>query len=481
MATAELVRDDNIEQGSFNLDELLEVAGSEAIQAFELATDAGVAFRQIYERWVERGGFIKGKPRNSVRQIQTILGEESKVRSLETKLAGKTYLKYQDAEKLLTLFLDNWSYDEDREVYRAIKSKNLDSLVRNLLSILFQSDDQILLPLRTREPQRRQTTASVSNPDYDIARSSRETIEELFIESDALITISRVRTIVGGKSDDAARAMFGFRRLIRELYKIDTRDDQFRGLFWIVDIGGLTETDSAYRALTNLETLATQFRGLGLIEPKDIHDLWSWLNDRVVILVGSLGRGQVSACYGESQLMVPETKSEYPWFSGDRILFEALPGRWAAQPMRLADAFGHDPNELWRIPTITAHLCLDGWDLDDDYDVEIDPRKSLRYFFHAQMAEKKSISSEKDQDDWAHCIELGQPGWRWSDSLRLACRAAFGRLGRQAEKGIDPPDDWLQAIAHLRRHQFVALRLEEFLRLSSILIQNQNPEIRRRP
>jgi hypothetical protein len=428
----------------------------------------GGAFRQFYDGWVDRGGVIRGKPRHSVRQIKLWLGAENEVRSLETKLAGRTALRRQDAVKLLSLFLRRWQYHVSSDSYDAYPAAALDEFVERLADELYSTQSTgLLLPARYRQKSNEVNLASAERsspklqPNFALTQRSGYVIGQLFKESDALITISRERTLLGSQP---ARTMAAFRDTLQALHDIDLANQPHRILLWVVDIGGRNDSDPARLVLLNLETLATQFRSIALIDAERNRLLWSWLTERVVILVGSLSRSEIDCFYGAEDIRLP--RLDMPWLHGDRLFLEGVPGRWL-EPEALSPAFGRAPGDLWRSPTVTAHLKLAGWQLSHSPDV--DKLRDLRYFFHGSIAQEVGPASGVLPDDDVRCYELGQPGWRWSDAFRLACAAAYGRLGlTNRVSQFDP----LAALAQLRRHHFGVLTLREFCRLTDRLIDD---------
>ena len=117
-------------------------------------SEPAAAIRYVYDGWVKRGGYERGKPRHSARQIKAWLGDKE-IRSLETKLAGKTWLQYEDAWTLLRLMLSKWHYDEARDKYAPfIPHSALDDSVKSILQDLLPRDSKAILLPRT-QPQRR--------------------------------------------------------------------------------------------------------------------------------------------------------------------------------------------------------------------------------------------------------------------------------------------------------------------------------------
>lgn len=450
--------------GRFDLNSILSKIDNESGPLPKIDDTPGVVFRRLFDVWVERGGYRKGKPRHSARQIKSWLGNRQ-VRSLETKLAGKTFLQKQDAAILIRLFLIHWTYNEEADNYSPYSEIDIDDAVDGILKEIFHSENSsILLPLRSRTTQNQ----NISSKSLDRenaggnyrSRPSRELIGELFTSSDVLITISRARTIIG---TDPVHAMSGFQHSLENLFEISQVDNRRRALIWIVDMGFRENNISSFRSILNIQFLATQFRALALIDA-DIHlKRWKWLCDHVVVLVGTLSRSEIDASYASAGIEVPSASLDLPQFAGDRLFLESVPGRWIDCPD--LEVFGRPQRELWQTPTVTGHLCLDDWEIG--HTPEIDPQRNLRYFFHSSI----DTPAETRQAQRAQCIELPQPGLRWSNGYRLACNAAFGRLDWGWDKRLSDISP-SEALAQLRRQSFAVLRLDEFRRLADLIVDN---------
>lgn len=435
-------------------------------QLSDFKGDAGAVFRSIYDVWVVRGDYERGKRRHSVRQVKDWLGKSDQIRSLETKLAGKTWLQYSDAFILLKLFLTRWTYDRERGQYIPYHPGDIDEITKNMLRELSGGAKALLLPERRRKDgdgvEISSTVEKVSSIKVEKTQSTIDTIKKYFSQSDVIITVSRARTVVGS---DPPVAMSEFHHLLEELHAIYLRDGRSRMLLWIMDIGLRNDKISARRAIYNVYFLIAQFRSIGLIEREGRHGFYSWLSENVCIIVGSLTHDEIDRIYYDAKLELPKAPSDISWFQSDRLFLESIPRRWL--DISGSEAYGPSQKDLWSNPTITAHLKFDDWDLD--HLAEVDVRKNLRYLYHGEVSTKASGVEEKE----VRCISLPEPGSRWSDAYRIAVQAALGRLERPFDDRIISTEP-MDALALLAAQNFATLRLEEFIRLGRTLIEHSS-------
>lgn len=438
-----------------DLEKLLQDTSLSRSALGDLQDDPGKTFRALYDGWVTKGPHPRGKPFHSARMAKEWLRrKKTPVRSFETKLAGQTRLPRQDAIHLITLFLENWRYEKGSEAGQPFSDENSGELAARIVDELYPAGTEtLLLPLRARSQQNgRNSSEMTPSPSIDI-KASRKVILDLFADSDALITISKDRTLITKKPAESMRL---FRSLMQELCDIDKKDGRRRALIWVVDFGLRDERDSSVAAYLNILSLASQFRAIAIFGSANQMKLWRELSERVIVIVGSLHRHEIDRIYRQAKIELPEDAPDAPHFVGDRIFLEAIPRRWFEAGL-YAEKFALNYDEFWRHPTFTAHLSLDDWELK--HDREIDPRKDLRYFYHAAI-----------EDKGVHCIELQQPGLRWSDGFRIACDAAFWRLGME-HKQIDEKLNPAGPIAILRHHGFAVTKLNEFARLTNSVIE----------
>ncbi len=447
-------------------------------QATDISSDPGAAFRSLYDGWVKRGGSERGKRRHSVRQIKEWLGKKDQVLSLETKLAGKTWLQFSDALNLLKLFLSYWTYDEAEGKYEPYEpSGELDDTARQFLVDLFPEDEEaILLPDRGKKTggirANDQESFQAASSALQVTTPSRDAIPNLFAQSDVLIIVGRARAVIG---PNPAAAMTAFHDLIERLYKTDVSDGRQRALVWIIDFGLRSDKENARAAIYNFYFLIAQFRAIALIERSGREEFYAWLLENACVIVGSLRFQEIDRVYGEAKIKLPSVPPDLMWFQSDRLFLESIPGRWIESEG--SEAFGRSQRELWEIPTISVHLKLDDWPLDQlvAADSEIDIRRNLRYLFHAEVVPPP----EDPREASVRCITLPEPGSRWSDAHRMAVQAAFDRLGRAYDEraGSVKPRE---ALAALRSQHFAVLRLAEFLNLAHTLVDQRQDSLNER-
>jgi hypothetical protein len=367
---------------------------------------------------------------------------------LEPKLTGRTPLKRSEATRLLVLFLTYWRFDESAGQYQPFRGGDLVSLAGRLVDELYPAGESRIRLRESDSATAAGISESASGTGSSTAqaqlRASDEVMTEVFRQSDAHITISRDRSVIG---DDLDKAANEFRELMRRLREIDRADGRQRALIWIVDIGLRNDQLDAIRAFINVEWLTTLFRSFALVDRRRYRATLEWLEQRVLLLVGGLTSQEIDICYGGHGIEVAKHPSDLPWFDGRQLTFEFVPTPWLKVDL---GAFGSDLQAIWSDRTITADLNLAEWDLH--HPVHVDRRKDLRYFLH------------RNQDGRPHCLELRQPGYRASDDLRLVSEVAFRRLGlpQQAIK-IDLPD----ALALLQQAKFAAFTLSEFYDMSN--------------
>ena len=293
--------------------------------------DIGEEYRALYDCWVKAGGYLRGKPRRSVRRMKEWLGRGREVRSLETKLAGKTLLQRDDVEYTLDLFLERWQYDSKEDKDYPYSEQGRDVLVDSLAAeVMVKAGGPFKLPLRSRNGKSlakpKEPTERKPNSPRDDGELAREALLKYYRDHDAFITVSSQRTFV---SAEPGVGLALFHRLMDNFRRVDESDDRFRTLIWIVDLGRRESDVSAQAAFQNLDFVATQFRSLLITRHPDKEKRRKWFRERVVVLVGTLDVDEIDAIYAEAGLkpQLPEGDKR-SWITPDRLLFEGIPHQW---------------------------------------------------------------------------------------------------------------------------------------------------------
>lgn len=448
--------------------DLLRKAAPGETADLNIESEPGAAFRAFFDGWVALGGYVRGKPRRSVRLIKIWLGKKHEVRSIETKLAGKTPMKRGDIVNLFWLFLTRWRYDDDRQEDLSLDYVDLDHLAETLTTEIYVSNVNgrrtgLLLPRRGSASADPDVTAAETlsiaqsdDPTYTTLLAgtfdSGDKIVELYRNTDALITVSRQRTFIG---TDPGETMVGFHALMDQLRSIDEAEEnkdegvrRSRTLIWIVDVGRREGDSRSQSALHNLDFLALQFRSLLMTDDHRRQKRITWFLKRAVVLVGTLRSSEIDAIYRMMDVKSePPTRRDKDWVTADRLFFEGLPDEWLNLVSRYETA-------VIKQRTITVHRDLSekktGRPSERDW-------KDLQFLFHMPY---KSPNGELV----ARCAELSYPGIRWSDGLRMAHETALYRLGWQMKPTL--PFSPREGLTLLKEHRFAVLTAREFCHLT---------------
>ena len=412
--------------------------------------DRGTLVRAFYDRWVELGGTNDGHRVRSVKRMRAWLGKDNQIRSLEPKLSGKTNLKREDATKLFRLFLSKWHRGNKLGNEKPYVDGDLDPMLERLLNAFYPANDQnrtnkFLLPDKKNANEQ-----STQEPQNNALREGITVLEELFEESDAVITVSRTRTV-----SDVPDAIKRFQELMDRFREIDGSDNRQRILMWIVDIGRRTSDDpKALLALRNLDALAFQFRAIALADHPERIERWRWLEKSAVILVGSIKRNEMVRFYEKVGFSISQTDMTMPWVYTNLLLLSETPDEWAkAQELRLL--YGQELERLEE-RAFSIHANRSGWN---------DSRtQKLRYIgFEPPMDDKFAINSEAPR----HAIELPSPSRRHDEAFEQAYAAACYRM----QVNLESFDDCFpaQSFGHLMHYNFIVLKLNEFLNITQFL------------
>ena len=429
-----------------NFAQLLDEVAPTNTSFIDVANDQGVAFRTLYDGWVELGGYSRGKPRRSVRQIKIWLGAEREVRSLETKLAGKTLLQRRDLENLFWLFLSRWRYNVSKNRDESYPIDNTNSVAVSLASEIYINNGNgrsagLQLPIRGR------TAANKASPLVtrqapvwdDGSELSRDAILERYSRSDALITVSPERTFIGG---DPGSMLAGFHRLMDDLRDVD-QDGRFRTLIWIVDLGRRESDLRSQAALYNVDFLASQFRSFLATYHDDQNERANWFLGRTIVLLGTMRVSEIDFMYKEAGLNLPDASSKKDWLTADRLLFGGVPPSWLTEMARRGE-------KAVEQRTITVHRDLALYDARASGD---DDSHDLEYLFHFPKDEEDGSTS-------ARCVKLASLGRRWNTAFRTAHEVSLWRLGKEVDWTLDR--DPREALNLLRNHRFAAFTALEF-------------------
>ena len=435
--------------------DLLVIAATMASIQVERDFAVGQTFRTLYDVWVRLGGYVRGKPLRSVRHIKVMLGNRREVRSLETKLAGRTLLQRDDIKNLLHLFLDHWETDPQTGTSRPYRGEDPEALAERIADKIIASSDQpqgrvLRLPVRGRNgPPDQGGSPAASASAMAVADGTLKTRDALikrYSESDALITVSREKTFTGS---GPASIMREFQDLMDELRLVDQSDDRFRALIWIVDLGRRESDLRAQAALHNLDFVGTQFKSFLMTNHAERVARQRWFCERAVVLVGTLRREDIDRFYEEAQLDLPDVPDEHSLVTADRLLINGLPHEWVS--VFVDRGFSSPEAE-----SITVHVDRQRRPAQrnaDDHD-------DIDYLLHFPATGDDGVPEVR-------CVSLPPVGVRFNDTFRMARDVAMMRLGRDFQSDLDVPP--IEDLAFLRRQRFAALTASEFCRLTTRL------------
>ncbi|MGI9420683.1 MAG: hypothetical protein ACR2RA_22905, partial [Geminicoccaceae bacterium] len=418
------------------------------------ATDPGRLFLDIHEQWVENGGRVAGKRRNSVRNLMDMLtAAGTPVPSLRSKLKGETRLKGAEAAVLLGTYFSNWRFEAaegSMGCYVPFQSKQLSDLGNVIQQPLFGGQPAVLLP-RTEKDQKsgvKRQSAEIDEPGVYLASS--EFLPESFRSSRAFVHVSRIGSVAGPTTSAAIR---GFFEIIDEYWKIDLEDDLDRHLIWVVDPGDRDiNNDDSLAAFTNAEQLATFFRALRLSSDSDAAARWHWLSSHAVVLVGSMDRSVTdrlyASCVEGPEAMAADIDIVRRSVKHNHFLLDASPPSWL-RSSQFAKLYGQD---LENLESSSFLLCLD------------DAETHWSYFGYAPV--DPPILTEDGRKSFARFLELGSPGPAFDRVASIVHAAACFRLG--SASSLDGDAERLRSILLLRHLDFAVFRLSEFLNAETL-------------
>lgn len=460
---------DHVSKREPNFTELLQEVADKGEDVSNWKMDPGGAFRRLFDAWVEQGGYVKGKQRNSARQIKEWLGEEDKVRSLETKLAGKTMVPCRDTRRLLALFFKYWKYNPINDQYSPYASNDHQTLVEHLLKELHPTPESKLhLPDRGRANSAQRNVQLSSEPNLTFnyrEKLSHEVILETFKESCALIMIDRARSPL---QPDPAQSIIEFRDMMSDLHRIDQQDDRKRALIWVFDLSSASYEICFESTFLNMEFLTNFFR---VISFHDLHknaELIQWLMDNVLVVVGGLEEKELSLFATYSDVVSSERSPYLPKLNTNHLVIKT-----PAEPWKNIEGFsdfaGTKEKNFWDFPSVSAHVAYKKWYFQKR--PKPNKRAQIRFFCHSSQPCSDGSHSN------SRCLELDQPNESWSDSFFTLSQIAFWRLGWFGDAASSTI---LKAHNRLRKRGFGVFRLCEFLNLNQKLLKIQFENMMRR-
>ncbi len=433
----------------------------------DIVEHPGEFLREFYEAWYENGGLEGGKPRNSIRRMRDDwLSGDNAVRSLHPKLTGQVKLGRRDGERLIDLFLSRWEYvgsrrrgtDVTDDGYVPFSSIDVSKLTANLVDAIFGLDGTgVLLPRPSREEV----------PEDDTVSRSVRSYKSLIQESDALITISSHRSILGPSASEGMRLWW---HLIDDLATNSAFKD--KTFIWVIDMGSRqVEDEGSFADFYNAGLLALHFSafanflsehdqdklgfgpvGRRLSLPSDERRLkrWQWLRDHGVVVVRTRGHRELIHLYDEEDEALKDIRLQNIGIDSSHALPRTVPSAWANS---LNDFYHRAIDDLADTTLSVAYKKV-GWGKAD-----------LRYSAAASRVKYISDFFDVDQEAWSvEIVELASPGNHNDEIYRLIYFAATHRLSR--DKNNDR--DYMLAAAFLKTIGLEVTRINDFIRIFGI-------------
>ena len=438
------------------------------------ATHPSLFLRRLYDAWVQNGGKLRGKNRNSIAMMQQRLREIADVKSLASKLSGRTRLKRADVEALVTLFLKNWTIERDDAgrpnddaVYRPFPSKDVESFIQRIAGAMFPGS----------EPSRHRGILLAQTENDDLPGSmtnivTTESYGQMLGRSNAFITISRHQTVFGHRPIDVT--MERFWHIFRSFADSIDPGSKDKVLIWIVDLGSRNANDrDAWLDFKNIQFLKMQFEAFAAFDVWDIEtenaeftdeeeeegqqgysmnperfnkkELWSKLESNTVIIVKNLRPDEKVRLFGEEyeeekfQTLVGED------ITPEHLLPRNVPIPWLSVTKLLPENI-HDLSDLNLTVTVTKN------EIEDERSVDV------RYYTY-------SLTGKHLGGDEIRQFELASPGRQFDRAMVWACRAARYRLSSNAGARLDPSSRGRVAIGRLRRLGFEVLSIRQLFDL----------------
>ena len=436
--------------GAGDIETLLQRIGETGALPDAYAADPGSLFLAIHHQWVENGGTVAGKTRNSVRNLMDLLkAAGTPVPSLRSKLKGETRLRQGDAAALLDTYFSHWSFevsdDGDQLGYLRLESTNLKQAHRAILQSLFGSHESVLLSKTENERMVRPRNVAAQPVSSSIFLAGRDITTENFKISKAFVHISRIGSVAGPTTPAAIRR---FSEVMDGYWKIDRNDELDRYLIWIVDPGDRDiSNDDSLAAFSNAEQLATFLRAVRLLSDPDAETRWRWLSSHAVVLVGSIDRATIDRLYASHSKDLQATTADADIIRRSvkysHFLLDASPPSWL-RSLEFTQLYGQD---LEALESSSFLLCLD------------EAETHWSYFGYAPA--NPPILANDGKQSYVKALELGSPGAAYDRVASIAYAAARFRLGLSGPE--DRTEEQLRSILILRHLDFAVFRLSEFL------------------
>jgi hypothetical protein len=389
----------------------------------------------LAQQWKEKGGQVAGKPRHSDRYLDELLRADGRpIRSLTSKLAGRTHLRPSDADALIRIFLSHWEYIGPSDSAE-IAARSADPY-KPLLS---EADIERICAyvaerIATAGPEVMGATESYVAPSLP-GQDMSELIAAEFQNAAAYFQTGGQILLVGPPDG----VLIGFRDLMHRLWKIDSTDNQERILIWTLDLGrqDFEDIESRLRFM-NVEALISRFKALRRFKETDTDERWNWLQSRTIILLHDINSGRPDVAW-------------LPAFDQHHVLFSAVPPRWVGS-QAFQTLYGTDPESPQKTNYSIFLKRTGGEQLQYE----------LRYFGHALLT-----SSDKDPPQ-PRALELVPPGRSYVEALGTVFEAAARKLDLRnipRELSIEGMRiSSANATEKLRHHGIILLRLDEFMR-----------------
>lgn len=353
-----------------------------------------------------------------------------------------------------------------REIDEAIRGRKAsDSTTKTRLS------NQLMSPEKEK--------ADETNEDREVREKQRpggDAALEASYEADAIITLSRNKTVIGPNPITTMKNFVLFMNHFFEMHQGDVEDNRL--FIWVIDLGSRlaqtgpqNEDTPDFAQFLNAGILALYLKAFQSFDleqatPLD-HDRivphfsipdpayrtsrWSWLRDRSVIFVRNLRLDELQEIYGDEDKMLGTVQLKDIGITVEHLLpKERPPESWRTEMRRVYGKTAQTASA-----TITALFREAPWTSGD-------AGRNIRYFAHRERSrsdEKMEIGSPIDQAQ-TQSVELPSPGQHQDTALQLLYWGARYRLGQMSDIEIETG---IHSLAYLKGIGFRALRLNHFM------------------